>query len=155
LPDILDALGNRLGHFKWSTSSEQESMMTVANVSKGSACSLPEALRTAQAAIHLPEVQEMLCRLSKYKLGIFMPHAHDEQTGEFQPLPDNLMQVESGLGVSFRPTEEIANQTERFLPVGWCWRAGASTPVAACEMASGEGDDDTERYVKHKMIKGN
>jgi hypothetical protein len=61
--------------------------MTIANVSQGSARGLPPALRTAQAAIHLPEVQEMLRRLSEYKLGIFMPHMHDRQTGEFQPLP--------------------------------------------------------------------
>jgi hypothetical protein len=127
--------------------------MTVAIVSQGGAGGLPQALRTAQAAIHLPEVQEMLCRLSEYKLGIFMPHMHDEQTGEFQPLPDNLMQVESGLEVSFRATEEIANQIEGFLPVGWCWRAGASTPVAACEMVSEEGQGHTEGYVKHKMLK--
>ena len=127
--------------------------MTVANVVQGSARSLPQALRIAQAAIHLPEVQEMLCRLSEYKLGIFMPHMHDEQTGEFRPLPDNMMQVESGLEVSFHPMEEIATQTDHFLPVGWCWRAGASAPVAACEMASAEGHGDTERYVKHKMLK--
>lgn len=25
---------------------------------------------------------------------------------------------------SFQPTQEIANQTHRFLPVGWFWRAG-------------------------------
>ena len=128
--------------------------MTVANVSKESARGLPQALRTAQTAIDLPEVQEMLRRLSEYKLGIFMPHMHDEQSGEFQPLPDSVMQVESGLEVSFRPTDEIENQTDRFLPVGWCWRAGVSTPVAACEMVSEEGPVD-ERYVKHKMIKGN
>ena len=125
--------------------------MTVANVSQGSARGLPQALRTAQAAMLLPEVQEMLCRLSEYKLGIFMPHIHDERTGEFQPLPDNVMQVESGLKVSFQPTEEIANQTERFLPVGWYWHAGASTPVTACEMVREEGQGDTERYIKHKM----
>ena len=129
--------------------------MTVANVSQGSARGLPQALRTAQAAIHLPEVQEMLCRLSKYNLGIFMPHMHDEQTGEFQPLPNDVMQVESGLAVSFQSTAEIASQTDRFLPVGWCWHAGATTAVVACEMASDEGHDDTERYVKHTMIKGN
>ena len=123
--------------------------MTVANVSQGSALGLPQALRAAQAAIHLPEVQEMLCRLAEYKLGIFMPHMHDEQTGEFQPLPDNVMQVESGLEVSFQPTERIASQPDRFLPVGWCWRAGASTPVAACEMVWQEGYGDTQRYAKH------
>lgn len=125
--------------------------MTVASISQGSACGLPQGLRTAQAAIHLPEVQEMLRRLSEYKLGIFMPHMHDEQTGEFQLLPDEVMQVESGLDVSFKPTEEIASQTNDFLPVGWFWRDGASTPVAACEMAFEERSGDRERYVKHKM----
>ncbi len=129
--------------------------MTITNVSQGSAFDLPQALRTAQEAIHLPEVQEMLRRLSEYKLGIFMPHIHDEQTGEFQPLPDEVVQVESGLEVSFRPTEEIANQTDRFLPVGWFWRAGASTPSAVCEMIWEERPGDTERVGKHKMGKGN
>ena len=125
--------------------------MTVANVSLGSVCGLPQSLKTAQAAIHFPEVQEMLRRLSEYKLGIFMPHMHDEHTGEFQPLPDEVMQVESGLKVSFLPVEEIANQTDRFLPVAWLWRAGASTPVAACEMDAEEEPGETKRYVKHKM----
>jgi hypothetical protein len=125
--------------------------MTVANVSLGSSRGLPPALSTAQAAIHLPEVQEMLCRLSEYNLGIFMPHMHDEQTGEFRPLPDTVMQVESGLKVSFQSTEEVADQTDRFLPVGWCWRAGASTPVTVCEMVREEGNGETERYIKHKM----
>ena len=129
--------------------------MTIANVSQESALGLPQALRTAQAAIHLPEVQEMLLRLSEYKLGIFMPHMHDEQTGEFQPLPDEVMQVESGLAVSFQPTEEIANQPDRFLPVGWFWRAGASTPLAVCEMVWEEKPGDTERSVKHKMPERN
>ena len=67
--------------------------MTIANVSQGNVCGLPQALRTAQEAIHFPEVQEMLRRLSEYRLGIFMPHMHDEQTGEFRLLPDQIMQV--------------------------------------------------------------
>jgi len=129
--------------------------MTIANVSQGSADGLPQALRTAQEAIHLPEVQAMLRRLSEYHLGIFMPHLHDEQTGEFRPLPDEVMQVESGLAVSFQPTHEITNQTDRFLPVGWYWRAGASTPSAVCEMVREERPGDTVRYGKHKMPKGN
>ena len=129
--------------------------MTIANVSQERVGGLPQALRTAQEAIHLPEVQEMLRRLSEYKLGIFMPHLHDEKTGEFQPLPDEVVQVESGLEVSFQPTEEIANQADRFLPVGWFWRAGASTPSAVCEMIWEERPGDTERVGKHKMGKGN
>ena len=129
--------------------------MTIANISQGSAFGLPQTLRTAQEAIHLPEVQAMLRRLSEYKLGIFMPHRHDELTGEFQPLPDEVMQVESGLEMSFQPTEEIANQIDRFLPVGWLWRACASAPLAVCEMVWEERTGDTESYGKHKMLTGN
>ena len=131
--------------------------MMTASVSQVSARGLPQALRTAQAAIHLPEVQEMLRKLSEFKLGIFMPHMHDEQTGEFQPLPDGVMQVESGLAVSFQRTKEIANQGDRFLPVGWLWRAGASAPSAVCEMVSEARLGATERYDKHKhtKLKGN
>ncbi len=125
--------------------------MTFANISQDNASGLPQALRAAQEAIHLPEVQEMLRRLSEHRLGIFMPHMHDEQTGQIQPLPDEVMQVESGLEVSFQPTEEIENRTDRFLPVGWFWRAGASTPSAVCEMVWEERPGETERYVKHQM----
>ena len=76
--------------------------MTKVNVSQRRGSRMPQALRTAQESIHLPEVQEMLRRLSEYKLGIFMPHMHDEQTGEFQTLPAEVLQVESGLEVSFQ-----------------------------------------------------
>ena len=129
--------------------------MTVANISQGSVLGLPPALRTAQEAINLPEVQEMLRKLAGHGLGIFMPHMHDEQTGEFQPLPDEFMQVESGLEVSFRSTEEVENHADRFLPVGWVWRGEASTPSAVCEMIWEERPGDTERLVKHKMLKEN
>jgi len=130
--------------------------MAIANVSQVAARGLPQALRTAQEAIHLPEVQAMLRRLSEYNLGICMPHMHDERTGGFQPLTDEVMQVESGLAVSFRPAAEIAGQEDRFLPVGWFWRAGASAPAAVCEMVRDERPGDRERNVKHKMPpKGN
>lgn len=96
-------------------------------------CDLPNALRTAQQAIYLPEVQSMLRRLAEYGLGIFMPHIHGEQTDKFRPLPDSVIQVEAGLEVSFRPAEEVAYRN-RFLPVGWFWRAGQPAPVAVCEL---------------------
>lgn len=127
--------------------------MTIVNASPGNARCLPQALKIAQEAIHLPEVQATLRRLSEYNLGIFMSHMHDEQTGEFQLLPDEVVQVESGLEVFFQPTEEIANQTDRFLPVGWFWRAGASTPTAVCEMVGEERAGETERYVKQDALR--
>ena len=128
--------------------------MMIANVSQGSVLSLPQELRTAQEAIHLPEVQEILRRLSEFKLGVFMPHMHDEDTGEFHALPEGVMQVESSLEVSFQRTRLIANQSEgRFLPVGWYWRDGASTATAVCEMDEDEELSNNAGFGKHKMLK--
>lgn len=127
--------------------------MTVAPISQGNARGLPPGLVAAQAATHLPKVQEMLRRLSEFQLGIFIPHMYDESTGEFQRLEDDLIQVESGQEVSFRPTVDIEIEPDRFLPVGWCWRAGAAAAVAACEMARDEGLGDAEGFGKHTMIK--
>lgn len=126
--------------------------MTTATASRRNALGLPPALRTAQEAIHFPEVQEMLRRLSAHGLGIFMPHMHDERSGEFQPLPNQVMQVESGLEVSFQPTAEIARHPDRFLPVAWVWRDGLSILSSVCEMVQDEGAaDDEDRPVKHQM----
>ena len=129
--------------------------MTLANVSRTSASKrkygLPPTLSTAQAAMQLPEVQDMLRKLSAFQLGIFMPHQHDEATGEFLPLPADVMQVESGLAVSFERLDEIANQTASFLPVGWLWCSGAPTVASVCEMVdTGGPDDEVEKPVKHK-----
>lgn len=126
--------------------------MTVATVSRTITSRLPPGLSAAQAAMHLPEVQGMLRRLSEFQLGIFMPHQHDEATGEFLPLPADVTQVESGLAVSFQRLDEIAGRTASFLPVGWMWRGGATTVAAACEMADAEGpEDEAEQPAKHKM----
>ena len=82
--------------------------MTIADVSRFTTHGLPPALKAAQAAMQLPEVQDMLRRLSAFQLGIFMPHRHDDGTGEFQPLPDEVTQLESGRAVSFERLDEIA-----------------------------------------------
>ena len=126
--------------------------MTTATATQSNTRGLPLALRTAQAAIQSAEVQEMLRRLSAHGLGICMPHMHDEETGEFQPLAHQLLQVEAGLAVSFQAAAEIATQGDRFLPVAWVWRDGVSMPSAVCEMVQDEdGPDEDETPVKHKM----
>ena len=125
--------------------------MTIAAVSRNTAQGLPPGLRSAQAAVQLPEVQEMLRRLSSHGLGICMPHMHDDTSGDFLSLPDDVMQVEAGLEVSFQHAAEIANQGDRFLPVAWVWRDGMSMPSAVCEMVQDEdGPDEEETRVKHK-----
>ena len=125
--------------------------MTIAAVSRNPAQGLPPELRSAQAAVQLPEVQEMLRRLSSHGLGICMPHMHDDTSGDFLSLPDDVMQVEAGLEVSFQHAAEIANQGDRFLPVAWVWRDGMPVPSAVCEMVQDEdGPDEEETRVKHK-----
>lgn len=106
--------------------------MTVANVSRNRALKgLPAELQLAQKSIDLPEVQEMLRKLSEYNLGIYMPHMHDEQTGAFQPLRPGITQVEDGLQVTFQSEEECVDQPNRtYMPVGWFWHPG--TVTAAC-----------------------
>lgn len=102
--------------------------MNVANVSRNRFRGLPKELQVAQDSIDLPEVQEMLQKLSQYNLGIFMPHKHDEQTGAFQPLPPGITQVEDGLKVSFRPEKECADQPNlSYMPVGWFRHPGTVT----------------------------
>ena len=125
--------------------------MIISNISQTSTHGLPLGLISAQDALNLPEVQKMLRRLSEFQLGIFMPHMHDEQTGGFQSLGDDVVQVESGLKVSFKAAKEIANQQGSFLPAGWFRRADQSMPVAVCEMVSNESAIDRERHADHKM----
>ena len=124
--------------------------MMTSHLSAATARRLPPRMRAAQAAIHFPEVQDMLRRLSEYDLGICMLHMHDELTGDIAPLPTGLMQVESGLKVSFEPAGDLMMRAEPFIPVGWTWHNGEPVPVAACEMVSAAETNDPDD-VKHKM----
>jgi hypothetical protein len=122
--------------------------VTDTNVSLVSATGLPKELLTAQEAIHFPEVQEMLRKLSKYNLGIFMPHMHEDETGRFQSLPDGLVQVEDGLRVSFCK-EEAIKDSNSYVPIGWVWRENASVSSARCVMRCIKRDGDTMHYSGH------
>ena len=122
--------------------------MTIANVTRTTVSGLPKDLMIAQEAIHLPEVQDMLHKLSEYNLGIFMPHMHEEQTGQFQPLPDELVQVEDGLRVSFRAESEIRD-TDCYVPIGWFWRQNAAEPSAMCVLRCIKRPGDSMHYSGH------
>jgi hypothetical protein len=89
---------------------------------------LPEQLAIARNAIQLPEVQEMMRKLSAYNLGVYMPHMHDEKTGAFQLLPEGVIQVEDDLKVSFQSMDPDSS----FVPVAWVWNDGP-TPGATCK----------------------
>jgi hypothetical protein len=114
----------------------------------GSATGLPPELRKAQEAMYLPEVQEMLKKLAAYNLGIFMPHMHGEGAGRFEPLAQDMVQVEAGLRVSFRPAESVGDSS-RYFPVGWMWRGEGSTAAMACLMKCVVHPGDTMHYSEH------
>lgn len=119
-------------------------------LSEQAAATLPKELRTAQQAIQLPEVQEMMRKLAVYNLGVFMPHMHDD-AGRFQPSSEKYVQVEKGMRVSFAPTEEIEKEEERYLPVGWVWNADLPTPMAMCKMVCvKDNPGDTQHYSQHQ-----
>jgi hypothetical protein len=123
--------------------------MSITNYSREKLRSLPQELVTAQEAIYLPEVQEMLRKLAEYNLGIFMPHMHDDQTGEFQPLPTEVVQVEDGLKVSFRAGTEVEDGNQYF-PTGWFWRKDAPLPSAVCVQRCRTRPPDTNHYSVHE-----
>lgn len=86
-------------------------------------------LEKAHIAIADPEVQEMMKKLSKVGLGIFMPHMHDPVTDDYAPLPSGMVAVEKDLQVSFHPSssEEVAESRA----VGWLWDNTVQS-VAVC-----------------------
>ena len=123
--------------------------MSVATVTRDELGGLPEPLVLAQKAIHLPEVQEMLKRLSAYNLGIYMLHMHNDETGAFEALPDDVVQVEDAMEVSFRPRDPVP-ANEYSIPVGWMWREqarGAEEMVAARCITR---PPDTQHYSDRK-----
>ena len=72
----------------------------------------------AAEAIKTEEVQEIIKRLAKYGLGVCIPHMHAKDTGDFRDLPNDLVQRESQLQVSFVPRSSINDQD---IPVAWRW----------------------------------
>jgi len=124
--------------------------MSVANITRSQVgAQLPPELRMAQDAMNLPDVQDMLKKLSAYNLGIYMPHMHDDASGAFQPLPAGMSQVEDGLQVSFREDDEIAPQPDvSFLPVGWFWRDGASAQMVCTARCVMMGTQHTSGHTK-------
>lgn len=113
---------------------------------------LPDELQQAQEALETDEVRDMLKRLAEYNLGICMPHIHNDETGEFRPLPDGYVQVEEDLQVRFvkRPEAEEL----RAVPVAWVWneaedgkRAGAVC-VQNCVMTT-DRQGNEKHYTMH------
>jgi len=123
--------------------------MSQASLVTRSRTQLPQELSRAQSAINLPEVQEMLQKLSAFNLGIFMPHRHEDETGAFEVLPQGIIQLEDGLRVSFVEEHTIADP-ESYVPVGWVWNNNGAVSSAMCVMRCFKRDGDTMHYSRHE-----
>jgi hypothetical protein len=128
---------------------EKEQFMTIAALVTNDPDGLTPELRKAQDAMHLPEVQEMLRKLAAHNLGVFMPHMHDDDSGGFQHLPGDLVQVERGLKVTFEPADQT-NDAKRFVPVGWVWHDDGVKATAKCVMKCEKRPGDSMHYQAHK-----
>src|SRR5580704_7793447 len=82
---------------------------------------LPPELRKAQEAMFLPEIRQILKKLAEYNLGVCMPHKHNEETGRFETLPDEVVQVERALTVTFEPATALKDRAS-YVPVAWMWQ---------------------------------
>jgi hypothetical protein len=113
---------------------------------------LPDGLKQAQDAIHLPEVQEILKKLAKYNLGIAMPHKHNEETGAFEMLPLDEMQVEKGMQVSFVDREE-ALMSQNSLSVGWIWKDDGISASMACysQCTANSSQTHGDGHISHHL----
>jgi hypothetical protein len=82
----------------------------------------------AHTAIAKPEVQELMKKLSEHGLGVFMPHMHDPETGDYVPLPKGMVSVEKDLQVSFHSS--ASKEVTDARAVGWIWDQTTQTAMA-------------------------
>lgn len=96
---------------------------------------MAEFIEKAAANLQNPEVANLVKQLSSYGFGVCVPHMHDEETGEFLPLPEGTVQSESQLQVTFRKRSEL---TENDLPVAWVWNDSLAT-IQTCHTCRPDG----------------
>ena len=108
---------------------------------------LPAQLKVAQESINNPDVQEMIKKLATFNLGVFMPHQHNQESGNFEVLEDGMMQMENDLQVSFLSKKEANPNT--YLPVGWVWQNNGLTESATCTFGCNLVTSPTTGAVVH------
>ena len=126
--------------------------MTIANVSQGSTSDLPQALRAAQEAIQLPEVKEMLRRLSEYNSASSCRTFMTNKRANFSRFPMKLCRW--NLVWKCPSIHRKKSQTSQ---IAFSLSDGFGVPaldtLGSVRNGSGRKPGDTERYGKHKMLK--
>jgi len=87
------------------------------------------AMAGAISAIQHPRVQEIIKELSGYNLGVALPHIHQDGTADL--LPDDKVQYENNLVVSFVYKKEFSKKDHSGFPVSWRWNQ-TKNRVEAC-----------------------
>ena len=105
-------------------------MINTSEMYKNSGLNLPDSMIKAQESINLPEVQEIIKKLSEFNLGVCMPHFHEEVSGNFQELPKDVVQIEADMQVSFA-NQSTLNEIKG-IPVAWRWINDGVKVGAAC-----------------------
>lgn len=104
---------------------------------------MSEIVRLAQDASGTKEIREIAEALAKYKLGICIPHMHDEQTGELVALPSGIISCERNLKVSFEDAAVAEGQS--MVPIAWRWNGVGLEICASCCTGDGGGSSTTEK----------
>jgi len=101
-------------------------MNTQLNVS----ASVHPDIKQALESVKLAEVQELIRKISSYGLAVALPHSH-APNGSFLPLPEDKVQFESKLKISF--VDLNAKELENSIPVMWRWNDEVES-VASCAL---------------------
>jgi hypothetical protein len=95
----------------------------------------------AQKFLNTTEGVEIARSLATHGLGIFVPHMHEDSSGEALPLPTGVVSHEDNLRVSFKNRQELDGKA---VPVGWRWNG---TEVEMCSACCGMDGGDGGRQV--------
>lgn len=86
---------------------------------------------SANEAVQVPEVTALIKELSRFGLGVFVPHEHPP-SGGFIPLERGRVQYESDSHVTF--VNRGDTRLDESVAVGWRWGGNAIEVVAACKV---------------------
>ena len=83
----------------------------------------------ALSAAQNTRVREIARELSKYNLGVSVPHIHRDQVADV--LPEDTIQYENDLRVSFPDKDKFFAKRHNAFPVAWRWN-DAEGRLEAC-----------------------
>jgi hypothetical protein len=93
--------------------------------------------RMMRDAISHPEVEEAMKTLSKYGLGVWLPHMHSSDDGHLVSLPDDMVAIEvegenpDKRTVTFVKRNRFPLEDLKQTAVAWIWNSDKDAAVVA------------------------